>query len=187
MGVCCFMRRKNITSKLMMEYIADALLLLMKHKNFNDITIGEITKKAGVNRSTYYRHFSTKESIIKFYFSSIMNRYKLNFQNLKHKTFETYIKTMFDTFYKEKDKLLLIHKSNLSSYLLPILIENFNTDNISKINQFRISYHIGGINNCMLLWFSHNMQETPNEMLNIVMKQNIDKSNSLFNSLTHSS
>ena len=54
----------------MMEYITDALLLLMKHKNFNDITIGEITKKAGVNRSTYYRHFSTKESIIKFYFST---------------------------------------------------------------------------------------------------------------------
>ena len=46
------MRRKNITSEMMMGYIQQALLLLMKDKAYPDITIGEITAKAGVNRST---------------------------------------------------------------------------------------------------------------------------------------
>ena len=40
------MRRKNITSEMMMEYIEQALLLLMKDKAYPDITIGEITAKA---------------------------------------------------------------------------------------------------------------------------------------------
>lgn len=47
------MRRKNTTSKMMKGYIIGALLLLMKKRNFSEISIGEITDKAGVNRSTY--------------------------------------------------------------------------------------------------------------------------------------
>ncbi len=77
------MRRKNITSEMMMSYIAEALLLLMKDKNYNDITIGEITERAGVNRSTYYRHFETKESIIQFYLDSIMEEYQIAFRKKK--------------------------------------------------------------------------------------------------------
>ena len=45
------MRRKNLTSEMMMSYIAEALVLLMQQKPYSEITIGEITKKAGVNRS----------------------------------------------------------------------------------------------------------------------------------------
>lgn len=47
------MRKKNTTTEMMKGYIADSLLHLMSTKPYNDITIAEITKKAGVNRSTY--------------------------------------------------------------------------------------------------------------------------------------
>lgn len=35
--------------------------------------------------------------------------------------------------------------------------------------QFKVSYHIGGIFNNMMLWFEHNMEETPEEMVKIAM------------------
>ena len=58
------MRRKNTTTYMMKEYITEALLQLMKKKEFEKLTIEEITSKAGVNRSTYYRNFKSKEMII---------------------------------------------------------------------------------------------------------------------------
>ena len=42
------MRRKNLNSELIKEYMVEALLLLMEKKSFEKITIGEITNKAGV-------------------------------------------------------------------------------------------------------------------------------------------
>ena len=105
------MRRKNITSEMMMEYIEQALLLLMKDKAYPDITIGEITAKAGVNRSTYYRHFDTKESIIHSYLDSIMETYQQRFQQLHSQDFTLYLRTMFETFYENKENLTHIHQS----------------------------------------------------------------------------
>ena len=66
------MRRKNITTYMMKEYITEALLQLMKKKNFEKLTIEEITDRAGVNRSTYYRNFKSKEMIVQFYFDNII-------------------------------------------------------------------------------------------------------------------
>ena len=54
------MSKKQLTK----EYIIQSLFILMKTKDYSDITIQDITNKAGVNRSTYYRNFSCKENII---------------------------------------------------------------------------------------------------------------------------
>ena len=66
------MRRKNLNSELIKEYMVEALLLLMEKKSFEKITIGEITNKAGVNRSSYYRHFNMKEDLLRWYFYKII-------------------------------------------------------------------------------------------------------------------
>ena len=49
------------------HYIAQALILLLKQKPFDEIKINEICQKAGVNRSSFYRNFANKEQAIVFY------------------------------------------------------------------------------------------------------------------------
>ena len=66
------MKRKNVTSDMMRGYMADALLMLMAKKDYANITISEITQKAGVNRSTFYRNFISKDDIIKYYFMDVI-------------------------------------------------------------------------------------------------------------------
>ena len=50
------------------EYIINALFNLMKKKNFENISITEITNKAGVSRNSFYRNFNSKEDIVKGYY-----------------------------------------------------------------------------------------------------------------------
>lgn len=186
-GVCSFMRRKNTTGKMMMNYIAEALLLLMRNHPYSNITIGNITKKAGVNRSTYYRHFDSKESVIKFFLSSIMSEYLEAFNGLKYRDFSSYLLTMFQSFYSHKSELISIHKAGLSFLLLDVFIKYFDFENITKKaslkEQYKISYHLGGIYNNMLLWFSHELSETPKEMTEIAISYGLRDNVTLFNML----
>ena len=41
--------------------------------------------------------------------------------------------------------------------------------NETKARQYKASYHIGGIYNNLLLWFSHRMSETPAKMAKIIL------------------
>ena len=174
------MRRKNVTSEMMMAYIEQALLLLMQSRPYSDITIGEITEKAGVNRSTYYRHFPTKDSIIKSYLNAIMEEYQNRFRNLRSDDYALYLRTMFETFYEKRADLLLIHQSGLSYLLLDVLMNRFRFEDIPEKEQFQMSYHIGGIHNNMLLWFAHSMRETPAEMTEIAIQYGPKKQMTLF-------
>ncbi|MGN1305906.1 MAG: TetR/AcrR family transcriptional regulator [Oscillospiraceae bacterium] len=48
------------------ECMSDALLKLMGEKDFSQITINEISQRAGVNRSTWFRNFTSKEDAITY-------------------------------------------------------------------------------------------------------------------------
>ena len=52
--------RNLFSSSLMVE----ALLLLLEKKEYDSITVKEICEKAGVNRSTFYMHYDTKDDLL---------------------------------------------------------------------------------------------------------------------------
>ncbi len=43
----------------------DALVLLLEHKEFKDISIMDVCEKAGVNRSTFYAHYENLYDLLK--------------------------------------------------------------------------------------------------------------------------
>lgn len=162
------MRRKDITSEMMQEFIIGGLLSALREKAYNDVTVSEIVKKAGVNRSTYYRHFNSKEDIIRCFFDRIMSDYREEFEHSRDKSDFNYYTTLFAHFYKYKQQLLLCFKNNLTIYMLDVLHVWFckKADNecTQNKNQFHIAYHIGGIYGCFRLWFLHDMKEQPKEL-----------------------
>ena len=58
------------------ECILQALLQLMDEKDFKDISITEITKKAGVSRMAYYRNYYYKEDIFNNYMTELLEKYQ---------------------------------------------------------------------------------------------------------------
>lgn len=53
------------------ECIESALILLMQTKPFTDITVTDLTRKAGVSRTAYYRNYASKEDILSGYMHSL--------------------------------------------------------------------------------------------------------------------
>lgn len=58
------MTRENSAHMLAIDCIYEALLQLMEKKAYKDITITDITKKAGVSRMAYYRNYADKDEIL---------------------------------------------------------------------------------------------------------------------------
>ena len=54
------------------ECIESALILLMKEKPFEEISIQDIIRKAGVGRSSYYRNYDSKEAILEKFLDNII-------------------------------------------------------------------------------------------------------------------
>lgn len=162
------MRIKGLNEDLIKQYIAESLLILMGSRPYGKITIAQIAEKAGVNRSSYYRHFESKEGILRFYLGTIMDEYLAAFRRGGRHDYPSYLLRMFRTFHEHRDDLLLIHKNNLTYLLLDVLNERFRFDEIrassSRDRQYEAAYHIGGIYNDLRLWMDRGMEETPEQM-----------------------
>lgn len=173
-GKMLLMRRKNITSKMMKEYIIEATLLLMKKHNFSEISIGEIANKAGVNRSTYYRNFHSKEEIIETFFYNILEQIITELPADDNLALQEYLAYVFKIFYRYKDDILCIHQNQLSHLLLSALNSYFlisaDMINESFIDRLPLYYHTGGIFNNFILWFDCNMEPVPEIFAEIAAK-----------------
>ena len=56
--------RKNKTNIFVRKCITEALFSLLEKHDFEDISITDIIKKAGVSRMGFYRNYSSKEDVI---------------------------------------------------------------------------------------------------------------------------
>ena len=178
-----YMRRKNTTHEMMMGYMAGALLELMLEKNYTKISIGEIAKKAGVDRSSYYRHFKSKEDIISFFFDMVLKESLEGYTNLSSIDFTLYIHSIYTAFFNYRKEILLIHYANLSFLLLDVLSKRFQFSELAKdfplSKQYELSYIIGGIYNNLIFWMSRDMKETPDELTEISLQFRNEESLSL--------
>ena len=178
-------RRKDLDHNLIQRCVEKALLQLMKTENYNDIAVGEIAGQAGIHRATFYRHFTSKDEVLRCCLFEMLPKND-GAAEVPKTDFESFIYPVFQAFYENREQLLLLNKAGLSGQLLDVLKEYFAFDKIPDaagtadaagrnsdaqdvpgIRKFRMAFRIGGIYSCLLLWFSHDMRETPAEMTKI--------------------
>ena len=93
------------TARLMNE----ALILLLNDKDFPYITVKELCRKAGVNRSTFYLHYETMNDLLNETLSYTTQQFNSNFLGLQEDKTEKNISPI--------DDVLLIDPKYLFPYL----------------------------------------------------------------------
>lgn len=158
----------ELQSDLSKYYLAEALILLMKKKDYSSITNKEITDKAGLSHITIYRNFKNKDEIIQYYLDQL-------FKDLKNKwNIEKNIFYNIFTFFKDNETIFdLICRNNLQYILLNnlLLYIDYKEDdsNIAVYSKVSVVYLIFGW--CME-WYKRGMKETPEEMAELFEQNN---------------
>ena len=160
------------------EYIAYSLIGLMKTKDFETITIKEITENAHVNRSTYYRNFKSKEDILKFQLRKITEEYINKFESVEEKTEKNHIYTILNTYNEHRVFFLTIQESR-QLYIMQQVYLDYLQDNIpvisSKEELYKLYHNIGGIYNFIICLIENGMDENLEELTELYLNIISDK------------
>lgn len=203
------MRRKDLDEDVIRNLICEALLKLLQTKEYREISVGDIADQAHLHRATFYRHFRSKEDVVKCCLTGFLeaapdgdgteqnllpepgeadNRpenkdriadSEMRFRNGRE-DFASFILPVFRAFSEHKQQMLVLSRAGLSGELLDILKEYFRFDGSlgprqsreQTVMQYRDAFRIGGIYASLLLWLSHDLRETPEEMTRIAVSLN---------------
>lgn len=103
--------------------LTEALFRLMCEKPFADITITELTRKAGTSRATFYRNFESKEDVIAGFITRMITDFHRTYgiEKISDRFVHEYAGYLLEHIRKYNPFLHLIYDSGLSSVYLDCL------------------------------------------------------------------
>lgn len=160
------------SNRITKECIETALLILMKEKQFKDISITDIVKRAGVSRTAYYRNYSSKEDILTNYLEVVARAItdKMDLATYSEDAFRFW-HAIFIQVRGHSEIYSVLLKAGFERIILSsinkITLEDFPTDAISSKDKYDIYFWSGAVYNILTEWITSGMKESDEEMAKI--------------------
>lgn len=151
-----------------------ALLDLYKEKPYNEIQISEICRKAGYNRSTFYRIYSTKEELLLDGFREEYSaQYYRSIPPLRTGSREAYLQNveqLFAFLRQKHDFLLLMREARMLEEMYNIFRDVFPLGGAqSEPLQYERSFLSAGYLAVLYRWLDSGMQQSNAEMAQMLV------------------
>ena len=176
------MRPAEVQSK---AWIVESLFDLLSVRPLHSIAISEITQNAELDRRTFYRHFKSKEDVIRYYIRKEAEqcaealRQKALRKNKRVIDNFTIAQTFFAACNGIKEMLLILHKQNLLhlffaelNILIPKYHYQFPIHEMLQVENgdFILAYNIGGLCNLLVKWLADDCKKTPDQLAEVVVQ-----------------
>ena len=147
------------------QSLIDALFELMAQKDYQSITMSEVANTAGYGRATLYRHFQSKEDMIKSYFEK-NNAVFQDMKNIRITGAEDLYEVIFRVFSALKDNKEIV-KLLISAHLEFMYLEFMNTAMVRNYEQngfivlkYSPYYFMGSLFNVSMQWVRNDCEES---------------------------
>ena len=159
--------RNQEINKILKESITQAFFQLLNVMDYEDITISQICKKAGVSRTGFYRNYRDKTQIIDGYtydfFLNIQNNV-MSFISGEIKDPLSFYKSYFETVKENKQIITSLRKAGFQSYHLNRANEILTSKAFDKETIIRIIMFNGALQNIALYWLFNDETTTIEQM-----------------------
>ena len=153
------------------ECIADAIIVLIKEKPIEKISIDEIVKRAGVGRATYFRSFHSKNEAITFKFIKMWEQYcELNDVKVRDSFDLSNAQHFFEYNYSIRHILEIVYRAGLqeaiheSFYRIVLTMEH--KSDAKRL--YREKFYAHGLYGLLDEWVKRGFSETPGEMAQMI-------------------
>ena len=159
--------------------ISLALYALLLRKPYEEISVSDICKKAGVSRVSFYHYFDKKDDILVQFSDEKFAEFFDNFTKMETMTSDDLVYEMFRFLKKQSRQLAILRYAKKEQILMEqfysycrYLISNTLTSGLmSKIdNPLTIPFAVGGIFQTIMRWLDEGMATPPDVMAANVLK-----------------
>lgn len=171
--------------------IKQAFFSLLSEKNFEAITVRDITELANINRGTFYLHYVDKYNLLEQYENEIFEKFNaildatsnldLDINQFKQERLPVMIQIL-QVFYEEADFLKLILGPNGDPYfhekMRQFFVRYFNAylGNRTDKSKWRfpieltLAYNSNAILGVITYWLQHDTQQSPEEIATMLIE-----------------
>ena len=150
------------------QWIVEALLQLMETMPFREISVTDLTKKAGVSRLTFYRNFESKEDVLRLHYRQVFRQYLEHLDQKSMTTPKDALALCYRDWKCEEHEIWLVLQNHLEQLIyepfeeyLEVLLTKYRIGTGLSRNQKR--FLVGGLYFSMLDWVEHPQHATPEE------------------------
>lgn len=159
-----------------------ALLELMSIKPFREIQIKELSKKAGLDRRTFYRYFKSKDDVLELYCEIIMQDFAKKILEKSELSLRVVVISYFEFWSDYIDFLKLLKESHMTHFFIErmdMLIYQYVSlkvkpyligQKLDKETRYSFFFNFGGLWNMLNHWTTEEPRDTPEEMARIVVE-----------------
>lgn len=164
----------------------EALIYLLKEKEYEEIKVSDLCQKALINRSTFYAHFNDKYDLLDSFLKDLkQNLIEELEENKKIDSIREYylelIKVFINHIDNNKDTYKSIILNNRNSIILDMLYDTIKNDCKKRLEKFStplqkeipdnivIEFYLGGIVNLGISWIN-NSHYKKDEIIEYLMK-----------------
>ncbi len=171
-------------------WLLETLLELIEEKDYAEISITELTQKAGIARQTFYRNFNTKDDILLYKMDEIREEYLMKVQkNLQTKhdpNWDFEVNQMIHLWQQNEALFKGLQKAGLAFHALEKITEIFSLLHmkiqklqiLNEKHQYLVYYLSGGVYMVLNKWFE-NDRATSVELLRELFKKAAENVNQI--------
>lgn len=161
-------KKENLTK----IYIYKALIHLLEKQNYNEISVCDIAKKAGVSRMSFYRNFSSKEDLVLKGLGEISHIIHDKLEQEQTKSQYALAKIIFEEFKFAKNIISSFNDAELaktfSEEISKKLTETTPQDYMNKTSKYVPVFILGALASTLLTWLKNGAEEEPEEMAKMI-------------------
>ena len=154
--------------------ITNAFLELLSEKQIEDISISELTDKAGVGRATFYRNYEKKEDIVKIYILEIFNEWINTWDENPQAPLSEHVRTMIAHFENHYSFYKLLNDRGLIYLLKDVIIGLCGPKpEHEAVQAYASSFAAYTLYGWIDTWFARGMRESSDEISDMFKAQGL--------------
>jgi len=172
-------RDKNQKNTMTRECLFTALLLLMEQMPYEEITITDIAKKAGVSRMSYYRLYKSKDDILIQHFNQVFKEVLEEMKSIEKLDRYQFALLIFQAGQRERQLVEGMYRAKLYEMVLRCFIQCcsylaehvFESDMKDEMTDYEIHEAAGRFCLVIFRWVEKGMPQTPEEMATFMVRR----------------
>lgn len=147
------------------QQLAKTLIELLNVTSLDEISIRSLCEKAGVGRASFYRHFHNKEEILESHAQFLIQQWAKELEaNPTAKPWDVFT-SLFSHMKKHQDFYEVLHKTGRDTVLRQSLRKKIGmTKELSNLDAYQKVFFADGVSGWIEEWIERGMQETPEEL-----------------------